>query len=388
MLRAAIWPLAVWAALVLCLPGDVRAQAPATAGEEFPVFRELERIASDHAETKANRLAAIDGLGKSAHPSVVPALLALLTNPDPELRVAAATALGWKENQAAVGPLLARATDAQEPVEIRVAAIGALGQIGDAAALAAIEALAKDTDHRIRREALLALIESPLLRHADGVPVAITLLGDLEQDGHARSRAASFLGSAKDPRAVEPLIEALQDVRPPAGFAELPSPEGLTGQAKTFAERLRSLHNVRAHAAYALGLIGDPRAVPPLLKALGDPDHVLRIQATGALGRLRAREAVPKMIEALEDPHELVRQVAATALGVLDDPSAEPALRRALADQESGVRVQAALALGRLGAQGARESLTKLADEDPAPTVRQAARAALRRLDASKPAPQ
>jgi phycocyanobilin lyase subunit alpha len=49
---------------------------------------------------------------------------------------------------------------------------------------------------------------------------------------------------------------------------------------------------VARNAARALGKLGDPRAIPDLLAALGDGDDGLREAAARALGELRAMEAV------------------------------------------------------------------------------------------------
>ena len=315
----------------------------------------------------------------------MPSLAALLADPDEEIRSAAATALGWAGNRAGIEALLARATDARESAAVRGAAIAALGRIGDGSVVPVIEGLARDPDTGVRRDALLALIESPLAMRTDRVAAGVALLGDLEQDGNMRSRAAVALGAAKDPRAVEPLIKALEDLRPPKGYGSLPPPRAQTGQAKILAERLRSLHNLRAHAALALGQIGDQRAVPALLVALSDADPFVRMQSAAALGGLKAQGAVPKLIQALEDPDARVRLVATAVLGVQGDSAAGPALRRTLEDQDGNVRGQAARALGRLGDQGAREGLAKIAEQDPVPGVRQAARAA---LDLLGPAPE
>ena len=361
-------------------PGRVPAQTPAPAPEEFPVFRALERLASDPSRSKEERLSAIGGLGQAAHPNVTPVLLTLLSDRDPEIRSAAAAALGWAGNQTAVDPLLARVADAREP-PVRTAAIAALGRIGDARAVTRVEALATDADPAIRREAGLALIEAPLSRHTDRVAFALRLLGDLAQDGYTRARAAAVLGAARDARAVEPLVRTLKDPRLPAGFAELPSPEGMTGTAETMTERLRSLHNVRARAARALGELQAQQAEPVLRDALSDSDPLVRIQSAAALGLLRARGSVGRLLQALEDPDVLVRQMAASALGAVGDPAAAPVLIRALEDPEAGLRERAALALGRLRQESAREALEKLAEEDDVPAVRQAAYWALGQLD-------
>ncbi len=370
-------------AVLVSVSGPVFAQTPSSPDADLPVFRALERVALDASAPKTDRLSAIGSLA-AAHPSVAAALLTLLGDPDPELRSASAVALGWAGNKAATGSLLQRAEDAAESASVRISAIRSLARIGDPAAVPAAERLARDSGAPIRREALLALTESALSSHADRVSAAIALLDDVEQDGHARSRAAVLLGAAKDPRAVEPLIRVLQDPRQPAGFSALPSPDGLTGQAKIMAQRLRSLHTVRAHAAMILGLLQDQRARSVLLTSLSDADPLVRMQSAGALGRLRVSDAVAGLIEVLDDSDSRVRQVAGGALGALCDPAAGPALQRAMHDQEGDVRARVASALGRLGHAAARPDLVKLAEEDPVPRVREHARAALRRLDSGK----
>lgn len=376
------------AVTVLLATAGAWAQSAAPAGQTLPVFRELERIASDPAAQKSERLSAIDGLGRGAHPSVVPTLLAVSQDPDPEIRASAVSALGWAGNRAALAALLARASAADEAPPVRKAAIAALGRIGDPAAAAPLEALAKDPAPPVRQEALSVLMNSALSRATDRVAAAIALLGDLEQDGYTRSKATRVLALAKDARAVEPLLKILQDARAPAGYEELPNPEALQGRARIMAERLRSLHDVRAHAAYALGALGARRAIPALLDGLDDLDHQVRIQSAGALGLLRAREAVSKLVEALEDPVERVQINAATALGLIGDRAAGPPLIRALAGSDPQVRERAAEALGRLRDPAARPALQRLADEDESAAVRQAAHGALRQLDRATAAPK
>jgi HEAT repeat protein len=155
----------------------------------------------------------------------------------------------------------------------------------------------------------------------------------------------------------------------------------MTGRAKVMAQRLRSLHTVRAHAAHALGFLRDQRAGAPLLVALTDADPLVRMQSAGALGRLKAPGAVTGLIGALADSDPRVRTVAAGALGAFCEPEAGPALQRAINDQDGGVRERVSTALGRLGYEAARTDLVRLAEEDPIPRVRDNAREALRRLD-------
>lgn len=77
----------------------------------------------------------------------------------------------------------------------------------------------------------------------------------------------------------------------------------------------------RAAAAAALGKIGDPSAVEPLIAALGDPDINVRQCAAGALGMLKDPGAIPPLVAALSryDPF-LFDRAAADALSMLGEP--------------------------------------------------------------------
>ena len=101
-------------------------------------------------------------------------------------------------------------------------------------------------------------------------------------------------------------------------------PEIETLKRERDVERLaRALGNtgdagVRKAAARALGEVGDPRAVEPLIAALGDPDRLVREAATGALGKIGDPRAVEPLVAELAASHErdavYVREAAVTAL--------------------------------------------------------------------------
>ena len=71
---------------------------------------------------------------------------------------------------------------------------------------------------------------------------------------------------------------------------------------------------VRGRAAVTLGLMGDSRAVEPLMQALGDADRWVRSAAAWALGRLGDARAVNTLVEALDDEDWMVRSEAHKAL--------------------------------------------------------------------------
>jgi len=141
---------------------------------------------------------------------------------------------------------------------------------------------------------------------------------------HARLVACSALGELGDPRAIEPLMKRLDD----------------------------SDWFVRSAACGALGELGDPRAIEPLIKRLDDSVFSVRREACAALGKLGGQKAMEALIKGLDDSHYLVRKAACAALGrLVDERAVEPLLRK-LEDQDQRVRRAACAALKDLGEEG------------------------------------
>jgi HEAT repeat protein len=112
---------------------------------------------------------------------------------------------------------------------------------------------------------------------------------------------------------------------------------------------------VRDHAASRLGRLGDPRAIPPLMKMLHDPEAQVRFGVIEALGRLKAKEAEDFLRETLDDPSPLLRIAAADALGHIGAVDAVPVLRKCVdSDPDPYVRLHAVESLVILGDQEAR----------------------------------
>jgi HEAT repeat protein len=74
---------------------------------------------------------------------------------------------------------------------------------------------------------------------------------------------------------------------------------------------------VRTGAAWALGKLGDPRAVEPLIETLNDPKPRVRKDAAWALGRLGDDRAASPLNNLLQDKDDDVRQAVKTALDAL-----------------------------------------------------------------------
>ena len=102
-----------------------------------------------------------------------------------------------------------------------------------------------------------------------------------------------------------------------------------------------------------------PRAVPPLVSALDDPDPRTVETAAGLLGELRARPAVPKLTEFLRSDRPR-RYVAAWALGEIKNPDSIPVLVGALDDPNESVVKAATRALINIGRKSTPAILASL----------------------------
>src|SRR4051812_46239571 len=136
------------------------------------------------------------------------------------------------------------------------------------------------------------------------VPSTIPLLKD--PDWWIRIAAADTLGRLQDPRAVEPLIAALDDA------------------------------DVRWTAVEALGHIGDPRALNALGKMLADPQPNVRIEVLEALKGF-AHPQVPQVLMKVATG-DADRNVRAHALTILDALAQDDAAKT---QQVAGAREQA-----------------------------------------------
>jgi len=79
-----------------------------------------------------------------------------------------------------------------------------------------------------------------------------------------------------------------------------------------------------------------------------DPSWRVRLQAAVVLGKLKDARAVPSLLRALGDENETVRGLSAQVLGELGDASAKSSLERSKRDPSAFVRDKAVAALARL----------------------------------------
>lgn len=169
-------------------------------------------------------------------------------------------------------------------------------------------------------------------RQSEVIPVLVSLLA--EQDANLVSSILVSLWLMANPDTpVTPLVDLLNDddadvrnndamalsailrARYAAG-GEIPDAEvkRAAGKLVVLLSNVDEDQFVRAHAASALGAIGDPAAVDILINLLGDGSSAVRTRAAEGLGQLGDEQAIPALIQALggrRTPNEAAVTVAA-----------------------------------------------------------------------------
>jgi HEAT repeat protein len=357
--------------------------------------------------TLEERILAAERLGKVHAPMNIQTLMALveaLKHPDERLCYQSAKSLVWLVGYQRGLKLLEH-----ENPEVRHGTIWALDEL------------------KLRKEQQEWLI-----------PVLQTCLSD--KHGAVRAATAYLLGRLGANRAVEGLIELLEDDHPLAQMNALDA-LGQLKDPKAFDALVARLHPPYAFlCADALGKLGKPEAIPFLIPLLEDPDPTVQGSATLAILKLdqgactaellahpkeivrlicarglsehidhhsftsftmrassnrqvdlappvrRFRKLVPTLIERLGcETNPRLRSLLVKLLGQLQASQALSLLSTLLAEApEEEIRAAAALALGCMeDSPPLRSSLQKAQAEDLSPDVQTAVQKALARLDFS-----
>lgn len=90
-------------------------------------------------------------------------------------------------------------------------------------------------------------------------------------------------------------------------------------------------YETRCAAVFGLGRIATPQALEMVRAALRDPNFRVRIAAARVAGMAHDAEAVSRLMQMVKQDAPPVRRQAATALGLIGDPSAVPTLLAAAA---------------------------------------------------------
>jgi HEAT repeat protein len=370
------WACGILFLVVSWVPVQSTAGAPplSTAG---PALNEMGRQLEDQNRPAAERLQIIRAFEEWATAQVRPALVAVLKDPLPEIRAAAARALGWPGNHEAVPALRERVETPGEAAVVKAAAVRSLGRIGDRSVRALVISATSDPDASVRGAALLSVTLGSLADPADRTSYLMRLAEDRALEAQSRADAIRALASVKEEGVVEGLTRILE--HEPRLTIVLPS--GPPTQIQIMSLRYAQARDVAGWAAGALGQLEARSALPLLLRTAEDPnDYFLRMMSVQTLVGWNVLEAFPVLVRRLEDPLTDIRVLALLGVARLGDRQAvDPVLAR-LSDQSPAVRAQAVATLGVLGDPKVRQPLEALQQKESDGAVRGALEAVLSQL--------
>jgi HEAT repeat protein len=125
--------------------------------------------------------------------------------------------------------------------------------------------------------------------------------------------------SDPDPKFVKQLLAELRDVSKEKRRTAVMKLGMIGGEeaVRTLMMIVSNQHEdliVRGRAALMLGKIGDPRAVVPLIRALDAPGYQTPLFAAQSLGRLGDPRAIPPLLRMMETNRDKFREAAQEAL--------------------------------------------------------------------------
>lgn len=288
------------------------------------------------------RMAAANALGNLGETNAIPALIQALDDENPAVRTRVCAALGTLEHPRAVEPLIEQLDDSRG--RVRLAAANALATIGNDRALSALLAMLSDENPEIRRISVVAL------------------------------------GNARSVRVVKPLADALSDDNARVRSAAVFSIIDLLSNAPA-----QQSHQIRETVVTELQAATTETVVDPLLDIIETSNQ--RRQRRNAVwfisriidGEVRG-DILDALVDRLDDDDSPTAQFAATGLADIGGSRVESRLLEFLkSDATAEARAKAVFVLGQVGGEKSLDALRKLS-EDESQLVRKRAFASISKL--------
>lgn len=195
-------------------------------------------------------------LGAMRDPATIPALSAALNDAAPRVRAIALHGLSMLHDASLV-PLIANSVTKDKLPFVRKAGAYALGEIGSPEGTPTLITALRDKDLEVRGAAVVSLAHQP---DASAIAPLISALEDKSEFVRAHAAAALGINSRAAAQAVPNLVKMLTSDKDP---------------------------EARRQAAAALGLIGEPSALPALEHAIHSSDPYLSQAAREAIPQIR-----------------------------------------------------------------------------------------------------
>ncbi len=267
----------------------------------------------------SHRRIVVNGAAEAHDPGAIELLSHALTVSDQMTRLTAARGLGQLGNRSAIRVLRRFEAGAQDPFEKATAAYSLL-RLGDSSAEEIAEAILRgrvDDDARAMAAVALGRARDPrivTLLHAAirdhnidvriGAAVALTHYGDPAGAGYlkgalrdgdpiTRLHVGQLLDEVEFQNARDVVMAAIASPDPDLSLLGIRA-IGLLGGASDVGLLVRLSDGAvdpiaRAEVAWALGRIGGPGCVAPLIAMVAEPDHAVRYTAADALDRAAMR---------------------------------------------------------------------------------------------------
>ena len=307
------------------------------------------------------RIDVADALGKLGIEDATEALIANLKNdPDGDVRIQSVTALAKIKSRRATDALVHCFANAGYPqldylcddmeynasIEVHGRALDALGEIGDPTAAGAVIELLRDETYEDLQEsgfAVLARLDSKAAR---------AFLLDQMRQGERRGRR----------RAIQALAKAASD--DDAGQGCIP------GFLEAVTEALLDPDpDVRISAARVLGDNNHAPAVVPLTLLLCDPVVDVRKEVVSVLGKMRGPRIVDRLLALLQEADRDLKPRIARVLGEIGDSKSLQPLTALLDSKNERLLYEVVRALGKLGEPGPESKIAEILENTANPSA-------------------
>ncbi len=356
--------------------------------EFIPTFEAILTKTENAPEVTYRAITALEQLassGAAEGTDIVPALQLALRNNSAQVRMHAAKLLGRIQTETAVPDLIRLLSDQNSYV--KDTAIDALNRIGDLTTVPLLEVLATKARN------LIPDVDTGFTM--DYQYIASAYIDELWMRKYriaTQAAAIQTLGLLKSEEAVQPLIKELANEELQAqALAALVEMGGVAVPLMLDALK-NSTDETRIRIANALGQIADRRAIEPLIEALNnDPHKEVKALAAIGLGNMRTRRAIPALTEALTYDDTTATN-AATALGKIDvatEDAVEKLIIMAMGKQmRETLRLAAIDALWQLKPEEATQPMLLLVfSDETSPSIRANAVKVLSRIKAPETTP-